>query len=228
MSSPVPNRSGEIIGWSYAVARDIEEAFEAPLRMLRSERDRLVEERRVFEDLFNESERKNRALEVQLTRVADDLPALRRIMPLAAREVRFSRVSDWTIMKEETVLSYLVREEVERTMIEIQRDRTVKVTVIIKDKEIMKSCVLVNTRLGDYKCWAKGKEDKSPWRGDKPEVSLSFGELWLTNHSERADVPSDLRKMFLRSTIKAAIFGGFSNVGGLRAELEEKGCLCPT
>ncbi|KAK6761405.1 hypothetical protein RB195_022461 [Necator americanus] len=107
-------------------------------------------------------------------RVADDLHALRRIMPLAAREVRFSRVSDWTIMKEETVLSYLVREEVERTMIEIQRDRIVKVTVIIKDKEIMKSCVLVNTRLGDYKCWAKGKEDKSPWRGDKPEVSLTF------------------------------------------------------
>ncbi|KAK6764454.1 hypothetical protein RB195_024683 [Necator americanus] len=93
--------------------------------------------------------------------VADDLHALRRIMPLAAREVRFSRVSDWTIMKEETVLSYLVREEVERTMIEIQRDRTVKVTVIIKDKEIMKSCVLVNTKLGDYKCWAKRKEDKS-------------------------------------------------------------------
>ncbi|KAK6735715.1 hypothetical protein RB195_018755 [Necator americanus] len=225
MSSPAPNRSGETIGWLCAIARDIEKAFEAPLRMLRSEQDRLVEERKVFEDLFNESERKNRALR-QLMRVADDLHALRRIMPLAAREVRFSRVSDWTIMKEETVLSYLVREEVERTMIEIQRDRTVKVTVIIK--EIMKSCVLVNTRLGDYKCWPKGKEDKSPWRGDKPEVSLSFGELWLTNHSETADVPSDLRKMFLRSTIKAAIFGGFSNVGGLHAELEEKGCLCPT
>ncbi|KAK6741580.1 hypothetical protein RB195_009445 [Necator americanus] len=131
-------------------------------RKRRSERDRLVEERRVFEDLFNESERKNRALEVQLMRVADDLHALRRIMPLATREVRFSRVSDWTIMKEETVSSYLIREEGERTMIEIQRDRTVKVTVIIKDKEIMESCVLVNTRLGDYKCWAKGKEDKSP------------------------------------------------------------------
>ncbi|KAK6728414.1 hypothetical protein RB195_005825 [Necator americanus] len=47
---------------------------------------RLIQERKVFEDLFNESERRNRTLGVRLMRVADDLHALRRIMPLAAKE----------------------------------------------------------------------------------------------------------------------------------------------
>ncbi|KAK6741572.1 hypothetical protein RB195_009439 [Necator americanus] len=81
-------------------------------------------------------------------------------------------------MKEEAILSYLVREDAKKTMIEIQSDRTVKLTVIIKDMDVMKSCVLVNTKLKDYKCWATRTEDQLPWRGDKEDVSLSFGEVW--------------------------------------------------
>ncbi|KAK6728413.1 hypothetical protein RB195_005825 [Necator americanus] len=101
---------------------------------LKSLDEGLIQERKVFEDLFNESERRNRTLGVRLMRVADDLHALRRIMP-GGYPLVFGNSDN-------------------------------------------------KRHSGQYEAeglqmLGKKTEDQLPW-GDKDDVSLSFGDLWLT------------------------------------------------
>ncbi|EYC14794.1 hypothetical protein Y032_0039g160 [Ancylostoma ceylanicum] len=74
----------------------------------------------------------NASLSTELMMFKSDLDALRRILPVAAGHIRTIELAERELLEEEMIIAYLLRNEVERTFIEVLEDREVRLLVIVE------------------------------------------------------------------------------------------------
>ncbi|KAL6738931.1 hypothetical protein Aduo_012427 [Ancylostoma duodenale] len=99
------------------------------IALLRAEMDR--REKKAKKNV--ELERKlNVGLSRELTSFKRDQDALRRILPVAAGHIRTIELQERQLLEEELILGYLLRQEVEQTLVEILENREVRISVIVE------------------------------------------------------------------------------------------------
>ncbi|KAL6734623.1 hypothetical protein Aduo_005145 [Ancylostoma duodenale] len=149
------------------------------IALLRAEMDR--REKKAKENV--ELERKlNVGLSRELTSFKRDLDALRRILPVAAGHIRTIELQERQLLEEELILGYLLRQEVEQTLVEILENREVRISVIVEGTNKLRKASLRKSDHALYRAWDEG--DMHCWKGDRfllwnTDAKTRLSKVWF-------------------------------------------------
>ncbi|CAJ0605645.1 unnamed protein product [Cylicocyclus nassatus] len=123
-------------------------------------------------------------------------------------------------LAEEHILSMLLRGEVRKTIVSIQKNRS----VIIEVKSLTAPAGTITATCSLHDCvgflYKVDGEDGERWRGDRKRLRLHFGDLYVVNYGHKVVLGKSLEDALLNGTTNSATIHNICGGKRLRRRLE--------
>ncbi|KAL6726359.1 hypothetical protein Aduo_008340 [Ancylostoma duodenale] len=114
----------------------------------------------------------NIGLAQEITNLGADLGVLRRVLPIAYGHIQTVQYPERELLQEELIIAYLLRNEVDRSFIEIFEGHGVQLSIVLDGGQKIKKCWLRTTSHRLYRAWSE--EEGVPWKGDRMPLYFYF------------------------------------------------------